>query len=203
MLIRINIQIFAICILLVLTRQIEVYMWLMLFALVHELAHMFMGILLKLKPRMMKIEPFGINITFENLGKRTKNRISVAIAGPIMNLIIAFVFTFIHTKSQMLIINSNILLALFNLIPIYPLDGAKILQTLLDRNQDAMEVQRGINIISNILIIIITITNSILIIIYHNIGLFLISVYLWIIVMRENRRYLLKRKLYNLIEINK
>ena len=203
MLIRINIQIFAICILLVLTRQIEVYMWLMLFALVHELAHMFMGIFLKLKPRMMKIEPFGISIAFENLGKSTKNRIFIAIAGPIMNLIIAFGFNFIHIRSQMLIINSNILLALFNLIPIYPLDGAKILQILLERNLEEKDVLRCINIVSNILVITITITNSIVIIVYHNIGLFLISVYLWIIVMKENRRYLLKKNIYNLIQINK
>ena len=54
--IKINIQIFAIIIILILTKQIEIYAWLMLFALIHEIAHMITGIVLKLRTRMLKIE---------------------------------------------------------------------------------------------------------------------------------------------------
>lgn len=39
---------------LILTRQIEIYAWLMLFALIHELAHTFAGILLKTKTKNIR-----------------------------------------------------------------------------------------------------------------------------------------------------
>ena len=203
MLIKINIQIFVLCILLILSGQIKTYMWIMLFALIHEFAHMFTGLLLRLKPKTMKIEPFGISIIFEDFGCSRKNRIIIALAGPIMNFIIVFVFCFIHVKAQMLIINSNILLALFNLLPIYPLDGGRIIREAFKDHKNEKEIQRTVNTISNVLVTILTFINSILVIIFKNLGLFLITIYLWTIIMRENRRYLLERKIYNLIEISK
>jgi len=68
----------------------------------------------------------------------------VALAGPASNLLIAFLFGFLIRLAPVLNINSeailtllikivliNIVLAVFNLIPIPPLDGSKILFTLL------------------------------------------------------------------------
>ena len=57
-----------------------------------------------------------------------------------------------------------------------------------------------VNKTSNILIIAMTFIASILILIYHNIGLFFIIIYLWIIIIRENKRYLLKKRINNLIQ---
>ena len=50
----------------------------MLFALIHEIAHMITGIVLKLRPRMLKIEPFGIGIIFEGFKNTEKNKILIA-----------------------------------------------------------------------------------------------------------------------------
>ena len=72
--IKINIQIFAIVAILILTKQIEIYVWLMLFALIHELAHMVAGIALKLKPKTLEIQPFGIGIVFESFENTEKNK---------------------------------------------------------------------------------------------------------------------------------
>ena len=47
---------------------------------------------------------------------------------------------------------------------------------------------------SNALVIVMTALSSILILVYKNIGLFLIIAYLWVIVLKENKRYLLKKK---------
>lgn len=195
--IKINIQIFAIIILLILTKQIEIYAWLMLFAFIHELAHMLTGILLKLKPKTLEIEPFGIGIVFESFENTERNKIIIALAGPLMNVIIAIIFGFIHIKSQSLIINANILLALFNLTPIYPLDGGRILKSIIRIKNKEEKTEDVVNKISNSLMILITATASILILQYKNIGLFLIIVYLWIIVIKENNRYMLKREYIN------
>ncbi len=201
--IKINIQIFAIIIILILTKQIEIYAWLMLFALIHEIAHMITGIILKLRPRMLKIEPFGIGIIFEGFKNTEKNKILIALAGPMTNVLIAVLFSFIKTRAQTLIINSNILLAIFNLIPIYPLDGGRILKAIIAINSKTGKEDDISNKISNILMILLTAISSILILIYKNIGLLLIIAYLWIIVIKENNRYVLKKRISKLIEKEK
>lgn len=187
-------------IILALTKQIETYAWLMLFALVHELAHMLAGLCLKLKPKTLAIEPFGIGIEFVDFENSEKNKIIIAMAGPAVNLLMAIIFSFISIKHQNIIVNLNILLAICNLLPIYPLDGGRILKSILRIKHEKQTAEDIVNKISNFLMITITFSASILILIYHNIGLFLIIIYLWTIIMRENKRYLLKKRINNLIQ---
>ena len=197
--IRINIQIFAAITILILTKQIEIYVWLMLFALIHELAHMSAGIILKLKPKTLEIQPFGVGIVFESFENTEKNKIIIALAGPLINIIIAVVFIYINIPNQSTIINTNAMLAIFNLLPIYPLDGGRILKSII-KMRGTETAEDIINKTSNILMITITIASSILILIYKNIALLIIVAYLWIIVMKENKRYVLKKRIYKLID---
>src|SRR5680860_561636 len=74
-----------------------------------------------------------------NLRDKKNGEMFVALAGPASNLIIAFIFGMMtrimvlqNMNSQMIIFFSfivylNVVLALFNLVPIPPLDGSKIL----------------------------------------------------------------------------
>ena len=48
--IRIDLKIFLIIFIFILTNQIQIYMLIMIFALLHELGHLLAGLLLKLKP---------------------------------------------------------------------------------------------------------------------------------------------------------
>ncbi len=201
--IKVNIQVFAIIIILLLTKQIEMYSWLMLFAFIHEIAHMCAGMALKLKPEMLEIEPFGIGIVFESFENTEKNKIIISLAGPLINLLIAITFMFIKINPQELIINANLLLAIFNLIPIYPLDGGRILKAIIKIKDKKGITEDVLNKISNILMILLTAGSSILILIYKNIGLLLIIAYLWIIVIKENNKYTLKKKINKLLEKQK
>lgn len=76
-----------------------------------------------------------------NLKNPKRDAALIAAAGPIINLLTAFMFAFllkfffmeipILNLLSLAIINISVWLAIFNLIPIYPLDGSKILYGLL------------------------------------------------------------------------
>ncbi len=57
----------------------------------------------------------------------------MAIAGPFTNLLIIIFATHLKIElfSNLIIIYANLLLILFNLVPIYPLDGGRILKGIL------------------------------------------------------------------------
>jgi len=74
-----------------------------------------------------------------NLTKREE--MMVAFAGPVSNLILAFIFAitfrFFPNIFIYIFIETNIVLAVFNLLPIPPLDGSKIFLNLLPEEQSA------------------------------------------------------------------
>jgi len=183
----------------ILTGQIEVYAILMLFALIHELSHMMSGVFLGLKPKTLQIMPFGLSIIFETYESRKMiniKKIIIASSGPIVNIIIAIV-VFIMNKNLSNIIYANIIIAIFNLLPIYPLDGGRILKLILKNKYKYDKVEEIINKVSNATIIIITCLSSVLILIWQNIGLVFVIAYLWLIMIKENKRCQLHKKIYN------
>ncbi len=67
--IKVNVKIFLFIVIFYLTRQIEIYGILMLFALIHELGHLITGILLGFKIEELNIMPFGISVSFKVYNK--------------------------------------------------------------------------------------------------------------------------------------
>lgn len=203
--IRVNLQIFLFIIIFALTHQIEIYGWIMLFAFIHELGHMFAGIILKLKPKSLSFMPFGISITFETYEYEKLieiKKILIAIAGPLTNLIVCIITVFLHIedKTKELIIYSNILIGLFNLIPLYPLDGGRILKGIIRLKHKKIQSDRIVNKISNILIIVLTAIASIMILYLKNIAILFVIIYLWMIIIKENKKYNMKIRTYEILQ---
>ena len=108
----------------------------------------------------------------------------------------------INIFSILSIIYSNLLLIFFNLLPIYPLDGGRILKGILHILFGKMKAERYINKISFVSLILITFLASIIIYEAKNIAIFFIILVLWTNVIKEDKIYQKRNKIYNMIEKN-
>lgn len=202
MVLKIDLKIFIFFVLFYLTRQIKLYSTIMILCIIHELGHVVMGIVLGMKIEKIEIMPLGLSVSFkvniDDYNKKIKKgsilqlkKIAIAAAGPFMNFIMLLIvlYTKIDLKlvSNEIIAYANILIMLFNLLPIYPLDGGRILKELIHICEGSIKSKRYIRRISKLIIILITMIASIGIMYLKNIAVFFIVIYLWIVVLKENR----------------
>jgi len=210
--IKLDLKIFIFIIIFLLTRQIEIYGMLMLFAFLHELGHLLAGVALGFRPKSLRINPLGLSISFwikaEDYNKRiykgnllALKKLLIAMAGPMVNFMLVLLFSttdFCSTDHELLIY-SNVLIGLFNLIPIYPLDGGRILKNILYICTGLEDTYSYINLISYISIVILTMFSSIMVFYLQNIAVLLIIGYLWYLVIAENRLYRQRMRIYEVL----
>ena len=213
---RIDLKIFILILLFFITNQIKIYAMIMLFAIIHELGHLIAGILLGMKPEKIEIKVFGVSISFDvkkedyNIKIKKGNllevkKIFVALAGPLTNVFIMIIFISnifdISYYDKILIIFSNMTLILFNILPIYPLDGGRILKGIFYILKGKYKAEEYIYHISYITLIILTAISSITLLYFKNIAIFIAIIFLWGLQIKENAIYQNRRKLYEAIRM--
>ncbi len=117
----------------------------------HELGHALVARLEKLEVREIVLHPFGGLARFKRAPDNPRTEFLVAIAGPATSFIISLVFlaltaflnslgSNVFTLLAFLLFFWNLLLAVFNLFPGYPLDGGRVLRAFLwKRGKDLNE----------------------------------------------------------------
>lgn len=157
--------------------------------LVHEMGHIIVGLLFKWKIEKVLLLPFGcITIFNQKLNASLKEEFLIAISGPIFQII----FYYLMNNEMINIYHYSILF--FNLIPIYPLDGSKILNILFNKIMPF----RYSYLVSIILSLIIIIILSIIIIEKFNLILLLIIIFLLKKVIEEllNIKYVINKFIF-------
>ncbi len=218
--IKIDLKIFLFLFLFVLTSQIETYIVLLIFAIIHELGHLLMGVILKFKAEEIKLTPVGLQIKFKSnyikeknsdkikINKMSLRRAVIALAGPLTNVLIAIILicignlniNFQNSKIFQVLVYSNFLIAIFNLIPIYPMDGGRFLKELITIFYGEKKAYQITYLISKTILILCTAMASIIILYIHNISIIIILGYLWYIEIREIRKYNRRRKIQKIIK---
>ncbi|ELS02324.1 Zn-dependent protease [Xenococcus sp. PCC 7305] len=115
---------------------------LLLFAsvLAHELGHSFAAISQGIQVKSITLFIFGGLATLEKESETPLQSLLVAIAGPLVSVLLFIVFTIIGVNLQLdasltaliyLLAQINLVLALFNMIPGLPLDGGNVLKAIV------------------------------------------------------------------------
>ena len=214
--IKLDLKIFLFLFLFLLTSQLEMYLLLMLFAIIHELGHLAAGLILKFKPEEIKLTPVGLQIQFKvsdeeyklnNVKSYTIKKAIIALAGPLTNFIIATIMIaiaqinigFQYTYIFSLIVYSNLLIAMFNLIPIYPMDGGRVVKEILSIIFGKKKAYKITYMISKTVLILLTAAASIAILYIHNIAILIIIAYLWYLEIAEIRKYNRRKNIEKLL----
>ena len=113
----------------------------------HELGHSFMAMRFGAHVRSVTLLPIGGVASMQSIPEKPYQELLVSLAGPSVNVVIALVLmalrggyhswgeqhVFPMSVGELLdaLMNANLVLAVFNLIPAFPMDGGRVLRSVL------------------------------------------------------------------------
>jgi len=172
----------------------------------HELGHALASMQLGMAVKAVILLPIGGIAQLDESQPATKSAIPawkreilVALAGPIVNLLLAFVAGSIllavapevHLTAKPSVISDNlprslvwvnVWLAVFNLLPAYPMDGGRVLRALFSRTMDAVHATRRAVSIGQTLATLLMVLGMFL-----NVWLIMIGIFLFLAAQLEER----------------
>lgn len=129
--------------------------------LIHELAHTLVAIAHKYSVTEIELFPFGGVAKIDGLmGANPKTEIKIALAGPIVNVVMASVALTLGEISDINSLRSyfimvNLSIAIFNMLPLLPLDGGRIVRSYIILKKGLRKGTNIIVFISNIISLLI------------------------------------------------
>lgn len=117
----------------IITGMFKEFIYFTLIIVVHELGHILPSILYKWKIEKIVILPFGgITIFNENINRPLKEELLIVLMGPIFQCIVYYIGSY-FISYDLIIYNYHYAILFFNLLPIYPLDGSKIINIIFNK----------------------------------------------------------------------
>lgn len=150
----------------------------------HEFGHLIMAKFLNVHIKNIKFKLFCISAEIEEEKNISNKKMILVIGiGPIINLLICIIFFKFD-----IVFNTNLLLFIFNNLPIIPLDGGKVFFYLINTKFDYLKSLKIILLVSKIMLITLSIFYCFAIFIIKNVIIFFVIFYLWIAFIREERK---------------
>ncbi len=142
------------------TGQIAEFLVLFLSVLVHEFGHYYVAKRLGYKLTNFYLAPYGVALNYKDGKFLPKDEVKIALAGPMANIILSATISslwWICPVTYNFTFNlcvCSLFLALFNLLPAYPIDGGRMLTGLLSEKisrKKALNLSIAFNIAFSIL----------------------------------------------------
>lgn len=141
----------------------------------------------------------GFSAQMYSYGKENSiRRIITYLSGPLLNLIIAFVLYITRLNDEL--IKINLLLGIFNLLPIIPLDGGRILKEILKCLWGHKKSSIFMIEFTKISLVVISLFYSIAILKIKNIAILFLILYMWWLYIIENKKIRTLKRVYGIIE---
>ena len=146
----------------------------------HELSHIAVGLLFGLKFEKITFTPLGQIAVLKNLEYLNSiKKICVMLAGPLVNLILWGICEFIFVDRFVFFKQVNMAIFLFNILPVYPLDGGKIWQIVLGNSIGVMNANRILMSVSKVVNALIFLVGLIQAVLFpFNVSLICLAIYL-------------------------
>lgn len=156
-----------------------------LFAIImHESGHLFAMWVLDCAPKQIKLIPASVQIT-SDITSRYKTDVAVSLCGPITNLVLFGVlyFNYLSFKNEVVLVYAliNLIIGIFNLLPVTGLDGGTVLFSFLAKRMDYNRARVILRIITLIVAasvlfvgVMFTLRGKI------NVSIYIIAIYLFI-----------------------
>ncbi|MEG1551798.1 MAG: site-2 protease family protein [Oscillospiraceae bacterium] len=191
--IKLGFSFFAVIAVLLCFKINNIILYSITFAVFHEFGHLILIFAGGEKPSQISFSAFGMEIKRNNDVKLNyKMEILSALAGPFFNILIAVIFTmfyyFNHKEKLIILISVNLILGIFNLLPIFSLDGGRVLENSLLINHSPEKAEKILRLTSILTLIpLFFLGFYVLIISGYNFTLLLICFYLSALIYLKNR----------------
>lgn len=190
--------------LLILSGYINYLVYFLIIIIFHELGHIIMIKILKYKIEEIKIYPFGGVIkTNINYNINSNKLFLISISGIMMQLLLFLIIPKYNSNNYEVFKLLNSSLIIFNLIPIKPSDGSKILESFLERiiNYRKMQILSIITSIISLFLLFIFTKNIIIFVVLYILNMQIILNFKYIINKFKLERYLYPIKYSKIIYV--
>ena len=149
---KIGISFFLLFILCLVFKQFKLLINYFFALALHELAHLLVAISRGYKLKLIQIDMFGLSIDLD-AELSDKDSFAVNIAGPMCNLFLCLMCVPIYSlfPASNLVLSefcfTNLALTLFNLLPIYPLDGGKLFRSMIKSDKTYVRLDIVVRIV--------------------------------------------------------
>lgn len=157
----------------------KMFIFALIWVFLHEITHILVALKFGCKFYNIEFHIFGMKAELIDIDSLRENqKIIVYLSGALLNIVLAIFFYIINIKYDSSFIetsmNLNIGLAVFNLLPAYPLDGSRILEVILSKKMLFKKAQKIISIVSFSIAALFIIISAIIYIFLHSLNLSMI-----------------------------
>ena len=160
---NVNPAFFIILIWLIFATDIIVAVSYFLVILIHELGHYYVAKYCGYKLSKFSLSPYGVSLSYYGQTLEQKDEIYIALAGPVVNLVVALItvaFWWMFPTFYLVSYNFvevNLIIALTNLLPAFPLDGGRVFVSLFSNiveRRKALKITIIFNVVLSVMFFI-------------------------------------------------
>ncbi len=152
-------------------------------AFVHELSHVAVAKILGCPVKKISFLACGFNAQLENLGSiPCFKEIIIALSGPFVNLFLSLLVIFLPIDYNLRVLAAKINIYMFaiNLLPVYPLDGGRVVYAFLKNEIPQKKACKIMSIISvGVSLLVLTVGVICVVLWQKNLSLLIVSIYIF------------------------